>query len=95
MMTLNLRNLIKGVKSNMITAIVKAIGDAMTGFVSPVTKSLVDAFTGLFWTPGTGDTAGSLTTLAEGLLAIVGISLVIGCIVKVYHIFSGRVRRTM
>lgn len=79
----------------MISAIVKAIGDAMTGFVTPVTKSLVDAFTGLFWTPGSGDTAGSLTTLAEGLLAIVGISLVIGCIVKVYHIFSGRVRRTM
>ena len=78
----------------MINAIVTAIGEAMTGFVTPVAGTLVDAFSGLFWTTGTGGT-GALTPLAEGLLAIVGISLVIGCIVKVYHIFSGRVRRHM
>lgn len=78
----------------MISAIVQAIGEAMTGFVTPVAETLVDAFSGLFWTAGT-EGAGTLTPLAQGLLAIVGISLVIGCIVKVYHIFSGRVRRHM
>lgn len=78
----------------MISAIVTAIGEAMTGFVTPVAQTLVDAFSSLFWVEGTGG-AGTLTVLAEGLLAIVGISLVIGCIVKVYHIFSGRIRRHM
>ena len=77
----------------MVSAIVTAIGTAMTGFVTSVTGALTSAFSGLFWdatltTPG-------LTYLAEGLLAIVGISLVIGCVIKVYHIFSGRVRKSM
>ena len=29
------------------------------------------------------------------MAGIAGISLVIGCVVKVYHIFSGRVRKSM
>ena len=76
----------------MISEIVQAIGEAMTGFVTSVTGTLTQAFSGLFWEAG-AEGAGSLTLLAQGLLAIVGISLVIGCVIKVYHIFSGRVRK--
>lgn len=77
----------------MVGLIVKAIGDAITGFVSTLPTALTGAFDGLFVT-GTGETM-ALTNLASGLLALAGISLVIACVVKVYHIFSGRVRKTM
>ena len=76
----------------MIAEIVTSIGEAMTSFVTPLGQSLVDAFEALFWTAG-AEGAGSLTFLAQGLLALAGISLVIGCVIKVYHIFSGRVRK--
>lgn len=79
----------------MIEAIVTSIGTAMTTFVPSVAKTLVDAFSGLFWVAGEGSTAGALTPLAEGLLALAGIGLVVGCVIKIYHIFSGRVKRSM
>lgn len=78
----------------MVEAIVTTIGEAMTSFVPSVATTLVDAFTGLFWVAGT-EGVGALTPLAEGLLALAGIGLVIGCVIKIYHIFSGRVRRSM
>lgn len=78
-----------------ITAIVSGLGTAMTTFVPNIATTLVDGFSGLFWTAGVGDTAGSLTLLGQGLLAIAGIGLTIGAILKVYHIFSGRVRKSM
>lgn len=78
---------------NIVTLIVNAIADAITGFASAIPTALVDAFDGLFIV-GTGETL-ALTGLASGLLALAGISLVIGCVVKVYHIFSGRVRKSI
>ena len=77
----------------MVTQIVTAIGQAITGFVSSLPQALTGAFDGLFVT-GTGETL-ALTNLASGLLALAGISLVIACVVKVYHIFSGRIRKSM
>lgn len=79
----------------MISEIVTSIGDAMTKFVEPLGQSLVKAFETLFWKAGETAGTGSLTFLAQGLLALAGISLVIGCVIKVYHIFSGRVRKRM
>lgn len=79
----------------MIAEIVQAIGTAMTTFVPQVGKTLTTAFSSLFWEAGTGDAAGQLTLLAQGLLALAGIGLVIGCVMKVYHILSGRVRSYM
>lgn len=78
---------------NIVTLIVDAIGSAITGFASDLPVALVEAFDGLFIS-GTGETL-ALTNLAGGLLALAGISLVIACVVKVYHIFSGRVRKSM
>lgn len=78
----------------MISEIVTSIGEAMTGFVTSITTALTNAFSGLFWQAGEAG-AGQLTLLAQGLLAIVGISLVVGCVMKVYHIFSGRVRKSI
>lgn len=78
----------------MISEIVTSIGQAMTGFVTSVTGTLTQAFSGLFWEAG-AEGAGTLTLLAQGLLAIVGISLVTSCVIKVYNIFSGRVRKRM
>ena len=77
----------------MAELIVSAIGSAITGFVGIIPTALTGAFDGLF-VDGIGE-AMKLTNLASGLLALVGISLVIACVVKVYHIFSGRARRTM
>ncbi len=77
----------------MITLIVEAIAEAITGFASAIPGAMVDAFNGLF-TSGTGETL-ALTNLASGLLALAGISLVIAVVVKVYHIFSGRVRKSV
>ena len=76
-----------------ITAIVSGLGTAMTTFVPEIATTLVDGFSGLFWVTAEG--AGSLTLLGQGLLAIAGIGLTIGAILKVYHIFSGRVRKSM
>lgn len=78
---------------NFITLMIQAIGTAVTGFVEYIPSALTGAFDGLF-IAGTGETM-ALTTLGAGLLAIVGISLCIACISKVYHIFSGRVRKSM
>lgn len=78
---------------NIVTLIVNAIGSAISGFATQLPTALVSAFDGLFIT-GTGDTM-ALTGLASGLLALAGISLVIACVTKVYHIFSGRVRKSM
>ena len=72
---------------------VQAIGSAITGFVTYIPTALTGAFDGLF-VAGTGETM-ALTNLAGGLLAIAGVSLTIACLVKVYHIFSGRVRKSM
>ena len=77
----------------MAELIVQAIGSAITGFVGIIPTALTGAFDGLF-VNGTGETM-ALTNLASGLLSLVGISLVIACVIKVYHIFSGRARRTM
>jgi len=77
----------------MVAQIVTAIGTAITSFVSYVPQALTGAFDGLF-TTGTGESL-ALTNLASGLLALAGIGIVIGCVVKVYHIFSGRVRKSM
>ena len=77
----------------MVGLIVKAIGDAITGFVSSLPTALTGAFDGLFVT-GTGETM-ALTNLASGLLALAGISLVIACVVKVYHIFIFIVIKTI
>ena len=77
----------------MVSLIIKAIGDAITEFVKVLPGALTGAFDGLFIS-GTGETL-ALTNLAQGLLALAGISLVIACVVKVYHIFSGRVRKSM
>ena len=77
----------------MVQLIVGAIGEAITGFVGSLPTALTGAFDGLFIT-GTGETM-ALTNLASGLLALAGISLVIACVVKVYHIFSGRIRKSM
>lgn len=79
----------------MVEQIVSTIGEAMTGFVQPVGSALVDAFSTLFWVEGTAEGAGALTLLAEGLLALAGIGIVIGCVLKIYHIFSGRVRKSI
>lgn len=79
----------------MVSEIVTAIGEAMTGFVTSVTSAMTSAFSGLFWQAGVGEAAGTLTLLGEGLLALAGIGLVIGVVVKIYHIFSGRVRKSM
>lgn len=78
----------------MVEQIVTTIGTAMTSFAEPVATSLVEAFSTLFWVAGT-EGAGTLTLLAEGLLALAGIGIVIGCVIKVYHIFSGRVRKSI
>ena len=77
----------------IVTLIVDAIGSAITGFASDLPTAFVSAFDGLFINSGESTT--TLTNLAGGLLALAGISLVIACVVKVYHIFSGRVRRSM
>ena len=77
----------------MAELIVGAIGSAITGFVAVLPTALTGAFDGLF-VNGVGETM-ALTNLASGLLALVGISLVIACLVKVYHIFSGRAKRSM
>lgn len=80
-----------------ITAIVSGLGTAMTTFVPNIATTLVDGFSGLFWVTAAEGAAGagSLTLLGQGLLAIAGIGLTIGAILKVYHIFSGRVRKSM
>lgn len=77
---------------DFITAIVTGVGTAMSSFVPSIGQTLVEGFSALFWT--TGETAG-LTLLAQGLLAVAGIGLTIGAIIKVYHIFSGRIRHRM
>lgn len=77
----------------MVSQIVKAVTDAVTGFASALPQAMVTAFDGLF-VSGTGETL-ALTNLASGLLALVGMALVIGCVIKIYHIFSGRARRTI
>ncbi len=77
----------------MITLIINAIGSAISAFASQLPTAFVSAFDGLFVT-GTGESL-ALTNLAQGLWALAGISLVISCCVKVYHIFSGRVRKSM
>ena len=77
-----------------ITAIVSGLGTAMTTFVPEIATTLVDGFSGLFWVTA-AEGAGSLTLLGQGLLAIAGIGLTIGAILKVYHIFSGRIRKSM
>ena len=77
----------------MVTLIINAIGSAITGFASQLPTAFVSAFNGLFV-----DSSGTnpvLTNLAEGLLALAGIGLVIAVVVKIYHIFSGRVRKSM
>ena len=79
---------------DFITAIVQGIGTAMTSFVPQIGETLVTGFSSLFWVTA-AEGAGSLTLLAQGLLAIAGIGLTIGAILKVYHIFSGRVRHRM
>lgn len=79
---------------DFITAIVEGIGTAMTTFVPDIATTLVDAFEGLFWVAGV-EGAGSLTMLAQGLLAVAGIGLTIGALVMVYKIFAGRVRHRM
>ena len=79
---------------DFITAIVQGIGEAMTTFVPDIATTLVDAFEGLFWVAGT-EGAGSLTLLAQGLLAVAGIGLTIGALVMVYKIFAGRLRHRM
>lgn len=80
---------------DFITAIVQGIGEAMTTFVPNISRTLVDAFEGLFWVAGSGDVAGSLTLLAQGLLAVAGIGLAIGALVMVYKVFAGRLRHRM
>lgn len=80
---------------DFITAIVQGIGEAMTTFVPDIAKTLVDAFDNLFWVAGVGEAAGSLTLLAQGLLAVAGIGLTIGALVMVYKIFAGRLRHRM
>lgn len=77
----------------MVSAIVTSIGTAMTTFVTSLTSAMVSGFNGLFW-DASAETPG-LTNLAEGLLALAGIGIVIGCVIKVYHIFSGRVRKSI
>lgn len=77
----------------MVNLIVESLASAITGFVGAIPSALTGAFDGLFIS-GTGETM-ALTNLASGLLALAGISLVIACVVKVYHIFSGRVRKSM
>lgn len=79
----------------MVEQIVTTIGTAMTSFAEPVATSLVEAFSTLFWVEAVGEGTGALTLLAEGLLALAGIGIVIGCVIKVYHIFSGRVRKSI
>ena len=77
----------------MVELIVAELGKAITGFVGSIPTALTGAFDGLF-VSGVGEVL-ALTNLASGLLALAGISLVIACVVKVYHIFSGRVRKSM
>lgn len=80
---------------DFITAIVGGIGEAMVTFVPQVGKALVDGFASLFWVEAVGETAGSLTLLGQGLLAVCGVGLGIGAIIIVYKIFRGRLRHRM
>lgn len=77
----------------MVKLIIEAISGAVTGFVATLPSALTGAFDGLF-VNGSGQEI-ALTNLASGLLAIVGISLTISALCKVYHIFSGRCRKSM
>lgn len=77
----------------MVKLIIEAISGAITGFVASLPQALTGAFDGLFVTGTGGEMA--LTNLASGLLTIVGISLTIAALCKVYHIFSGRFRKSM
>ena len=80
---------------DFIIAIVQGIGEAMTTFVPSIGKALVDGFASLFWVEAVGESAGSLTLLGQGLLAVAGVGLAIGAIVMVYKIFRGRLRHRM
>lgn len=77
----------------MVTQIVSTLTEAVTGFATAIPQAMVSAFDSLFVST-TGD-ATALTNLASGLLALAGIGIVIGCVVKIYHILSGRVRRSI
>lgn len=79
----------------MIAEIVQGLVTAMTEFVPGVGRTLVDAFSNLFWVAGAEGATGELTLLAQGLLAVAGISLVIGCVKLIYGIFRGRLRKSM
>ena len=84
---------IKGVFAiNLVTLIVQALGTAVTGFAQYIPEALVTAFDSAFIT-GTGETL-AMTNLLSGLLAIVGISICVGVVAKVWHIFSARIRKS-
>lgn len=56
--------------------IVQNIVDAVTALLSGLSKGFSDVATnisGMFWTPGVGENAGSLTIL--GIFALVGLSM--------------------
>lgn len=77
----------------MISLIVEGLATAITGFTTAIPTALTGAFDGLF-VAGTGAEM-ALTNLGNGFLALAGISIVVGCVVKVYHVLSGRLRRSM
>jgi uncharacterized membrane protein len=77
----------------MVTQIIQALTEAVTGFATAIPEAMVSAFDSLFVVTAEGAT--TLTNLASGLLALAGIGIVIGCVVKIYHILSGRVRKSV
>lgn len=58
----------------MGSAIIDAIKTGL-GLISDIAKELLTAFTTLFWTPGEGSSAGSLTVLGNFALIFLGISI--------------------
>ena len=76
-----------------ITAIVNAILAVFTSYVPGLASAVVDMFEGLFWTPGVGEAAGSLTLLAQGLIGIAAIGIVSSVFYLIYKIFRGRMKK--
>ena len=78
-----------------VEALVSVLTTVFTSYVGPLAKAVVDMFGGLFWVPGVGEAAGSLTILGQGLIAIVAIGLVSSIFYVVYKIFRGRLRKRL
>ena len=80
---------------DFITAIVTGIGSAMTGIITPIAETAVDAFSTLFWVPAAGEAAGSLTILGQGLIALAGIGFAVSAFYIAFRLLRGKLRHRM